>query len=106
MTSFWWVRAATGVRGSRVPLVRPVAAAVKVATINAAPAQIARNGEFVTLVGPSGCGKSTLLGILGGLLQPTSGRILTDGAPPAGTLHAHGGFAAGRHKTRAGRAGR
>ncbi len=32
--------------------------------------------EFVVLVGPSGCGKSTLLSMVGGLLSPTSGRIV------------------------------
>lgn len=30
-------------------------------------------------MGPSGCGKSTLLHLLGGLLSPTSGKILIDG---------------------------
>ncbi|MEZ5426332.1 MAG: ABC transporter ATP-binding protein [Pyrinomonadaceae bacterium] len=33
-------------------------------------------GEFVAVMGPSGCGKSTLLHLLGGLLSPTSGRII------------------------------
>ena len=33
-------------------------------------------GEFLVVVGPSGCGKSTLLDLLGGLTQPTAGRIL------------------------------
>ncbi len=36
-------------------------------------------GEFVSIMGPSGCGKSTMLHILGGLLSPTSGRVVIDG---------------------------
>lgn len=35
-----------------------------------------RAGQLVGLVGPSGCGKTTVLRILGGLEQPTSGRVL------------------------------
>lgn len=42
------------------------------------------DGEFLVLVGPSGCGKSTLLDLLGGLSEPTSGRILLDGKPVTG----------------------
>lgn len=36
-------------------------------------------GEYVALVGPSGCGKSTMLTLLGGLDQPTEGRVTIDG---------------------------
>jgi putative ABC transport system ATP-binding protein len=36
-------------------------------------------GEFLAIMGPSGCGKSTLLHLLGGLLEPTSGKIIIDG---------------------------
>lgn len=41
-------------------------------------------GEFFTLLGSSGCGKSTLLKMIGGFDQPSSGRILFDGADMAG----------------------
>jgi len=36
-------------------------------------------GDFVAVVGPSGSGKSTLLLMLGGMLSPTSGRVLLQG---------------------------
>jgi putative ABC transport system ATP-binding protein len=36
-------------------------------------------GEFLAIMGPSGCGKSTLLHLLGGLLSPSSGKIVIDG---------------------------
>lgn len=36
-------------------------------------------GEFTAIVGPSGSGKTTLLNLIGGLDQPTSGKIVVDG---------------------------
>jgi NitT/TauT family transport system ATP-binding protein len=44
-----------------------------------------RDGEFCSIVGPSGCGKSTLLALISGLLRPTEGQVLLDGAPISGT---------------------
>jgi ABC-type polysaccharide/polyol phosphate transport system ATPase subunit len=39
----------------------------------------ASRGEFLGIVGPNGSGKSTLLQILCGIVQPTSGRVATEG---------------------------
>jgi putative ABC transport system ATP-binding protein len=36
-------------------------------------------GEFVVLLGPSGSGKTTLLNLVGGIEEPTAGRILVAG---------------------------
>jgi NitT/TauT family transport system ATP-binding protein len=57
-----------------------------------------RPGEFVTVIGPSGCGKTTLLRAVGGLQEPTAGRVRVDGAPPARAKRAGDvGFVFQRH---------
>jgi ABC-2 type transport system ATP-binding protein len=38
-----------------------------------------RKGEIFALLGPNGAGKTTLIGIVCGLVNPTTGRVLADG---------------------------
>ena len=38
-----------------------------------------KRGDYLALVGPSGSGKTTLLLSLGGLIRPTSGKVILDG---------------------------
>ena len=41
-------------------------------------------GQFISFVGPSGCGKSTLLKMIGGLIEPSKGRVSVGGSDVAG----------------------
>ncbi len=41
-------------------------------------------GEFVALCGPSGSGKTTLVNLIGGLTDPTEGRVWVDGKEVGG----------------------
>ena len=43
-------------------------------------------GELLCLIGPSGCGKSTLLNVIGGLLTPTTGKVLVGETEVRGPL--------------------
>ena len=37
-------------------------------------------GDFLSIVGHSGSGKTTLISLIGGIIRPSSGRVLFDGS--------------------------
>ena len=41
-------------------------------------------GEVVGLLGPNGAGKTTIVAMIAGLIVPTAGEVLVDGAPLVG----------------------
>lgn len=50
----------------------------KIAAVNDVSLSI-KQGDFFSIVGHSGSGKTTFLSMIGGILRPTSGKILLDG---------------------------
>ena len=50
----------------------------KISAVNNVSLSIQR-GEFLSIVGHSGSGKTTLISMIGGILRPSSGKILYDG---------------------------
>jgi branched-chain amino acid transport system ATP-binding protein len=54
-------------------------------------------GRIKALIGPNGAGKTTIFNVIGGVLAPTRGRVLFDGAPlPIRSPHAVAGRGIGR----------
>lgn len=53
-----------------------------IAVLNGVDLEV-RRAEAVALCGPSGCGKSTLLHLVGGLDQPSQGRVMVNGRKPS-----------------------
>lgn len=60
-------RVSKSFRGQKTPAVEDISMTVA-------------RGEIVVLVGPSGCGKTTTMKMINRLIEPTSGRIVVDGA--------------------------
>lgn len=43
-----------------------------------------KKGEIISLIGHSGCGKSTLMGTISGMVKPTGGEVIANGAKVTG----------------------
>jgi NitT/TauT family transport system ATP-binding protein len=78
---------ATQVGGSGVAFIQVEKLCKTFATSDGVPTTAIENvdlqvgaAEFVSLLGPSGCGKSTLLSLVAGLILPSSGTVVIDGA--------------------------
>lgn len=61
----------------------PLSGATRIPVLDGLDLEI-EAGSFTVILGESGCGKSTLLNLVAGLLSPTSGDILANGAPVKG----------------------
>ncbi|MGH7124663.1 MAG: ABC transporter ATP-binding protein, partial [Stellaceae bacterium] len=78
--------AATDKAGASTPLLRTEDLSVRfggLTALNNVTMEIARD-EVRAVIGPNGAGNSTFCNCLTGVLRPTSGRILLDGADIAG----------------------
>ncbi len=61
-----------------------------VTDINLIVDDVPQRGQCRVFLGPSGCGKSTILKLIAGLLDPTEGEVLVDGAPVEGPCRERG----------------
>ncbi|HKX11360.1 MAG TPA: ABC transporter ATP-binding protein [Stellaceae bacterium] len=78
--------AASDRAGADTPLLRTEGLSVRfggLSALNSVTMEVGRD-EVRAVIGPNGAGKSTFFNCLTGILRPTSGRILLDGADIAG----------------------
>jgi branched-chain amino acid transport system ATP-binding protein len=74
------------IRGAAAPLLRTEDLSIRFGGLSALNNVnfAVRRGEIRAIIGPNGAGKSTFFNCLTGVLRPTSGRILFDGADVTG----------------------
>jgi len=74
------------IRGAAAPLLRTDDLSIRFGGLSALNNVnfAVRRGEIRAIIGPNGAGKSTFFNCLTGVLRPTSGRILFDGADVTG----------------------